>query len=119
SGNFVQSVLAPAGPQAFAIHHLWTWMLWISIVIYLVVHVALYAGLLRRQSHPQNPPSSEASLSKGVSAAVAVSALILLALLGASIWVARTITPVQASEATTIDVIGHQWWWEIEYEDSV
>jgi cytochrome c oxidase subunit 2 len=45
--------------------------------------------------------------------------VILFGLLVASVWAGRAVTSLHASSAVTINVIGHQWWWEIEYEDAV
>ena len=44
---------------------------------------------------------------------------ILIGLLVASVWTGRTVASLHASSAVTIEVTGHQWWWEIEYEDAV
>jgi cytochrome c oxidase subunit 2 len=62
---------------------------------------------------------SERSLARSVAFAVAVTAVTLLTLLVASIWTGRRLQALQAASAVTIGIVGHQWWWEIEYEHSV
>jgi cytochrome c oxidase subunit 2 len=122
AGDIVQTVLAPAGVQASTIHHLWSVMLWVSAFVFAVVValvcVALMRGL-RRSATDEAEPTSEATLAHTVGAAVAATVAILIALLGASVWTGRTVASLHASSAVTIAVIGHQWWWEIEYEDAV
>ena len=39
-------------------------------------------------------------------------------LLIASVWTGRAIASLRASSAVTIEITGHQWWWEIAYEDA-
>src|SRR5206468_818913 len=49
--------------------------------------------------------------------AVAVTTAILLGLLVVSVWTSRSFMSLEASSALTINVLGHQWWWEVEYDD--
>jgi cytochrome c oxidase subunit II len=51
--------------------------------------------------------------------AVAATVLVLAGLLVSSIWTGRLIASHGAASALSISVTGHQWWWEVEYEDSV
>jgi cytochrome c oxidase subunit 2 len=51
--------------------------------------------------------------------AVGLTAVTLIALLVASVWTGRTVASVQASSAISIAITGHQWWWEVQYEDAV
>jgi cytochrome c oxidase subunit 2 len=124
TANVVQSVLNPAGPQAAAIHTLWTVMLWVTTTVFVITLVMVFAALgrgrrARRSGAP--PPAqheSEPALSRSVAAATAVTVLTLFALLIASIWTSRSVVTLQAAHGISIAVTGHQWWWEIEYEDS-
>ncbi len=121
SGDVAQSVLSPAGSEASAIHQLWLLMLWTSTIVLIVVLGFVVAALVRsaRRRSIDSPSSSERSLTRGVATAAALTVAILLVLLVASIWTGRTVESVQASSALTVNVTGHQWWWEIEYEDSI
>ena len=58
-------------------------------------------------------------LSRSVGGAVALTVLILIGLLSASIWTQRKVESLHASSAVSIEITGHQWWWEIQYEDAV
>src|SRR5689334_14062769 len=117
-----QSVLAPAGVQASSIHALWSVMLWTCTAVYIIVIAALLVALVRgrrNRSHANRSIPSERSLSRSVGLAVAATALILITFLVASVSTGRKLQSLQAASAVTIAVTGHQWWWEIEYEEGV
>jgi cytochrome c oxidase subunit II len=52
-----------------------------------------------------------------VGVSVALTAVILFVFLVASVWSERAMSSVAAASAVSIDITGHQWWWEVEYED--
>jgi cytochrome c oxidase subunit 2 len=117
-----QSVLAPAGIPAVAIHALWTLMLWVCVAVFVAVLTMLLIALIRgmrRRAGGQTSGTSERGLARSVGAAVGLTVVILLLLLVASVATGRTSGAVPRSSAVTISVIGHQWWWEIHYEDPV
>jgi cytochrome c oxidase subunit II len=64
------------------------------------------------------PPVADRSLAAGVTLGLAVTTIILLVWLVASVWVSRAIASPQMSNAVSINVAGHQWWWEVEYPDA-
>jgi len=95
-------------------------MLWVSAAVFTIVLAFVSAAVLRgvRRSSTESPASiSEPTLSRSVGVAVAVTVVILIGLLGASVWTGRTVASLHAWSAVTIDISAHQWWWEIEYED--
>jgi cytochrome c oxidase subunit 2 len=117
-----QSVLAPAGTQASSIHALWSLMLWTSVAVFVIVLAMLIVGVIRGMRNRSTDDSSlpsERSLSRAVGLAVGATVLILIALLTASIFTTRAIDSLQASSAITIALTGHQWWWEVQYEDAI
>ena len=117
-----QSVLSPAGVQASSIHTLWLLMLTVCVAVFATVLVALLVGVIRgarNRSKEESALPSESTLTRGVGVAVALTIVTLVALLVASVWTGRTVGSLQASSAITIAITGHQWWWEVEYEDAV
>jgi cytochrome c oxidase subunit 2 len=117
-----QSMLSPAGIQASSIQHLWWLIFWISTAVFVAVIAGLIVALGRgSRNHSRDEASlpSERSLARGVGAAVAATVAILVSWLVASVWTGREIASLGASTALTINVIGHQWWWEIQYEDAI
>ena len=119
-----QSALDPAGPQAGSVHGLWYLMLGISAVVYVVVVAALLLVIRRRQANPLEPdetrsPDREARAKRVVVIAGAVTVGVLFVVLFADLAVARGLTRLATSPALTIRVTGHQWWWDVEYEDLI
>jgi cytochrome c oxidase subunit II len=115
------SVLSPSGIQASSIHHLWTLMFWVCAVVFAIVLTALSLAARRAISKKTDQLSSSTSdhvLARAVAFAVGTTVVVLLGLLGASVWTGRAISSLHASSALTIEIIGHQWWWEIRYDDA-
>jgi cytochrome c oxidase subunit 2 len=108
----MQSALDPAGPQAAQIAGLWWLIFWISTSVFVVVMAFLALAVWKRRS-----PQSERSLTAGVTAGVALTVIVLLVWLVASVWASRAIASPQMSNAISINVTGHRWWWEVEYQD--
>src|SRR6476620_2452281 len=115
-GDVVQSVLAPAGAPASLIHSLWQLMFWMSVTVFSLVMVFLFVALVRGLQ--RNTASSERALTRGVATAVTLTVVVLIGLLVASVTTGRAVA-AHATGAVTIDVSGHQWWWEVEYEHAV
>jgi cytochrome c oxidase subunit 2 len=80
------------------------------------VAAALRRGLRRVQTESI---SSERRLTAAVGAALALTVITLIGLLVASVGTGRSIAALHASSAITIEVTGHQWWWEVTYDDAV
>jgi len=117
-----QSVLSPAGVQASSIHSLWMLMLVVCTVVFVAVLTALLVAVVRgrrRRSAESMTSPAERTLTRSVAAAVGVTVVILIALLVASVWTGRTVASLHASSAISIEITGHQWWWEVQYEDAV
>lgn len=97
-------------------------MFWTTTSICVVTLVFIAIALVRntrREAQPAIPTGPERSLTQAVWAATILSVLILSMLLIASIWTERGVESVQAASGLTIKIVGHQWWWEVEYEDAV
>src|SRR3954464_14498435 len=123
-----QSVLSPAGIQASSIHALWVLLVSVCTVVFIVVLAALLVAVVRgsrRRPDPRSTPDrrstppAEGTLTRYVGVAVGLTVVTLLALLVASVWTGRTVASLHASTAISIAVTGHQWWWEVQYEDAV
>jgi cytochrome c oxidase subunit 2 len=117
-----QSVLSPAGLQASSIYSLWSLMLWTCAAVFIAVLAALIVALvrgLRNRNVADASLPTETTLSRSVGVAVGATVTILVVLLVASVWTGRQTASLHASSAVTIAITGHQWWWEIQYEDSI
>jgi cytochrome c oxidase subunit 2 len=128
--GILPSALAPAGPQAAHLSWLWWLMFWMSTAVFAMVIALLAAAIARgrraridaspsRMAGPLNGAESDPLLTRAVSIGVALTAVTLFVLLVASVSVGRTVASFGADSAVSIAVTGHQFWWEIEYEDAV
>lgn len=87
-GSIVQSVLAPAGHEAWSIHGLWLLMLWVTTAVYVVTMTYVLVSFARAVRHRTAPPkldTHELTLARAVSSAVGFTVVILIVLLVASI----------------------------------
>ena len=121
----LHDVQMPAGAQAQAIVDLWYWLLPICTLVFVAVMVALGLALRRapRVAEDAAPDVSslwqrEPGVVRAVWAAVAVSTVLLLALLAASVFTDRAIAQLPLANALHIELTGYQWWWEARYDDA-
>ncbi len=112
-----QSVLNPAGPQASAIASLSAWFFGICLVAYGLTMAALALALVRRRRPDDDAPETARRLARVITGAVGVTVVTLVALVVFDVSAGRGLTAPSGPGAITIDVIGHQWWWEFQYQD--
>jgi cytochrome c oxidase subunit 2 len=116
------SVTAPASPQAHAIATLFWWLLGVGGAVWLLVSaVGIYAAFARRGTPGEDglmhvTPATHGRMERVVIGAGVVTAVILLCFLVFDFTVGRALASYPA-QALTIDVTGHQWWWQVQYED--
>ncbi len=114
--------LAAAGPQAAAIGRLWNVFLAVCVAVTLAVFAAFaYAIWHGRRADERTPPDlsgldrHERGPYRSVIAALTVSTVLLLFLIGASVWTDRALAQMSLVDAVHLQVTGHQWWWEVRY----
>lgn len=122
----LHSVLDPAGPQAGRIGTLWWFLLAVAVAVFVAFTVALFVGLWRgsRRSADGPPdaapsPASERAAARAVSIAVAATVVILLSFTVVSYLTGQRIGTIDEPQPLTVSVTAHQWWWDVEYEDSL
>jgi cytochrome c oxidase subunit II len=116
-----QSILTTRSKPAHDIALLWWWMLAAATMVFLGA-VALLVVAWWRRDRPGLPFFGEREdLSQGMVLVfgIVVPLVALVALFGVSdvYLVGQTGPPNPRSTKMTIDVIGHQWWWEVRYDD--
>lgn len=115
------SSVNPAGPQAERISDL-TWYLTATgtAVFLAVTGFLLYAVWRgRRRAESAAGPAAERTLTRWVAGSVAATVVILLATLVYNFYVGRSLADFAEPGALTVRVTGHQWWWEVQYQDPV
>jgi cytochrome c oxidase subunit II len=122
----VQSVLNPAGPQAARISRLWWLMLYVCTAVFIIVIITVIIAVYRSRkkeaatsdaAHITPEPGAEQRMARVVTGAVVLTVVILFVFLIASFRTGRATYTLADPSAMVIKVTGHQWWWEIEYED--
>ena len=122
-----QSALSPVGPGAQRAANLWLGILALCIVVFIAVWAVLLNGVSRtyRASDAPPPPllnteNSDRKARKIVSFAIAASLVALFVVLVSSVATSKKVTEALSSkQPLAIDVVGHQWWWEIHYPNAV
>jgi cytochrome c oxidase subunit 2 len=114
--TFSQSALDPRGPQSQHIYALWHLLLWVSVAVWILVAAFFIGALVRtRQS---KPPTNDHKLMRMVVGATSITVVTLFVLLVASILTGNALATRPSQTPLSIQVVGHQWWWEFQYEYS-
>lgn len=111
-GSSIQSALHPASPASAKIAWLWWFLFGICSAVFLAVMGLMVAGLLRRPpGEPYTvPPNGTRFVVVG---GILIPAVLLLTMLVASLQ--TTVALKVPANDLTIQVVGHQWWWEVRY----
>ncbi|QFU17501.1 cytochrome c oxidase subunit II [Microvirga thermotolerans] len=116
-----QSALDPHGPGARSLETLFWIFLAVLATVWALTMLGLIASLRARRSAEADPlsddPGTEAGMGRAVTLLVALTALTVLALTGISYAYQKRFGD-KREDVLTIKVTGHQWWWQIDYEDA-
>jgi cytochrome c oxidase subunit 2 len=114
-----QNALHAKSPQAHDIEVLWWWMLGVASIVFLGACAMLVVGWRRRSTKGLPVVGENESVNQRlvVTFGIAVPIVVLITLfLVSNVGVIRaTAAPKPSSTRLTVQVIGHQWWWEIRY----
>jgi cytochrome c oxidase subunit II len=122
------AALDPSGPGARSIADLFWVFLIISTVVFALVLIALGVALVRGARGAHRPadvppgetvPAVETNLRRGVVGAFATTAITLFGLLVTSVATGKVLSNMDRKDALVIEVVGHQWWWQVTYVDPV
>jgi cytochrome c oxidase subunit II len=124
SGTPMQSALAPAGPQARSIFGMLHLHMWVCLTVYIVVMILLLAAVLRHRRRHQSdvpvvapPINEEIRMGAVVGGGLVLTTAILFVFLIADFVTGRSIDSLSRADLT-VRVTGHQWWWEVRYENA-
>jgi cytochrome c oxidase subunit 2 len=93
------------------------WFFGVCAVVYVLTIGALVWAVARRRRASDDLPGTSRRLGVVVAAATGVTVVALVVLATYSIVAGRGLTSPSGPGAITVDVIGHQWWWEFQYHD--
>ncbi|WP_128927146.1 cytochrome c oxidase subunit II [Bradyrhizobium guangxiense] len=115
-----QSALDPQGLQSEQIFQTFFIFLIVAAVVWIAVVTVLCVGMLRRKHGADRPLALHQSFERTSGRIVFVLGLAtLVVVLGLSIvsYAGQRIVFAKDEHALTLKIIGHQWWWEVRYED--
>jgi cytochrome c oxidase subunit 2 len=112
--------LDPQGPVSGAMADLFWLMVGLGGAVVVAVVAVLALGLFRRRPAGEPQPDRQGPDSFGrwfVVAGVVVPLVILLVVFGATVRAMRSVPTTAPPEALVIEVVGHQFWWEVRYPE--
>jgi cytochrome c oxidase subunit 2 len=116
------SIGATAGPQAHQIEWLYWFIFWICLVVYVVTLCFFCGGIARSKIDDEpmapvlkNTEAQDKTAEFWVGGAITITVLTLFSVLGFSLVTGKSAAGPQSKNPVTIQVIGHQWWWEVRY----
>lgn len=123
----MQYALEPAGSQATHISQQWWFFFFVLTAIFAVVAVFLFIAISRRRSPAREAtlqellppdPKGDRGLSRFVIGCVIATVIILFTLLASDIVTGSAVYALSSDpNALIIKLTGHQWWWEVQYDD--
>ena len=119
SGCGKQSIISDKSPQAHGITVLWWWMLGVAAIVFFGAVALLTIAWFTRRTPGLPFLGQRENVSQGMVLVfgIAIPLVTLIALFGVSdvYLVRQTSPPNPRSTSMTVDVTGHQWWWEVRY----
>lgn len=119
-----QSAVDSAGIQASRLESLWWLFFWITAAVYVIVMLLLVLAWVRNKRSTEKDlpdtipdPDREKRATRIVGGAVAVTVVVLFALMLTSFRAGAAINSLSDKPELAIKITGHQWWWEVEYQD--
>ena len=121
----IQNAINPAGPNAGNISKLWWLMFVVCSIVFVLVMITLLLSLSKRTKEaadrtPVLAPSEESERRRRnvVISATTITVIILFVFLIASYSSGRSLGLNDPTKnGLSIDLTGHQWWWEVRYQD--
>lgn len=113
-----QNVLDPRGPAAARVEELWWVLLTMGVVVSVVVSILLFVAIRRSRQRQQGKDTGEINGNALVWIGAGVlTPIVIFSLLVYSYRVGVEVYPPVTAEgdALTVEVVGHQFWWEVRY----
>lgn len=110
----------PVGPSAEAIDDLWWWMLGAGTAVFLLVVVLLSLALRkgsRRERRDKPPVHARWTRSFVLVLGVGLPVAVIVPLAVGSLLIGRDQHAETGSAPLVVEVVGHQFWWEVRYPD--
>ncbi len=111
--------LDPQGPVAQAMADLWWLMLAIGAAVFVLFMVLLGVGLFRRRRPAEGaqPDPRRRIRAWIIGGGVIMPAVVVVVVFAATVYAMRVLPATAPSDALVVEIVGHQWWYEVHYPD--
>jgi cytochrome c oxidase subunit 2 len=115
------NALHPAGPPAHNIEWLYWVIFWIIFVVFVLTILGFARAAARTYSNSEQmlpvmkDEAGDERAKWAVGSAIVVTVLTLFAVLFMSVITGKKVEGLSSPNPITIQVTGHQWWWEVVY----
>jgi cytochrome c oxidase subunit 2 len=114
----MHSVFNPVSPEARAVAHLFWAMVIVGGAVWLAVVVSMVVAVRRPRGNSSDEIGARDTSARGIAVATGITVAILLSFLAYDYVEGRTNGGHHDADVT-VDVTGHQWWWEIQYPAAI
>jgi cytochrome c oxidase subunit II len=113
-----QSTLDPEGPAAAQVAFLWWVMFAVAAAVCLLVLALMIIALIRNRGRRAEEIDYRPNVGQRfiIVGGILFPGVVLVALMGLIVYTSQTIAAA-ATPAVTVEIVGHQWWWEVRYPD--
>lgn len=111
------AIFDAAGQAAREINQLWWLLFGLGTAVYIAVMGYLLLALYRRRPLTEGAPGWGGNTRTVIWGGIVLPALILLIVYGFTVRTLWSLSVRAADAEVTIEVIGHQWWWEVHYPE--
>ena len=119
------SALHPVAAQGRAIEWLYWIIFWICFTVFVLLMASLARASLGTYSGTQREPlplvedeAGDRRASWVIGSVIGITTLTLFVVLILSVFTGKKVQGVESNNGVTIQVKGHQWWWEVIYPNS-
>lgn len=111
------SAVDPKGPFAQQIDDLFWWVFWIAVVVFVLVEGGLVYAVFKYRDRPGSPEPKQIHGNNKLEITWTLIPVLILAAI--SVPTVKSIFDLTecGSDAMTVNIIGHQWWFEYQYPD--
>ncbi|HEX2029362.1 MAG TPA: cytochrome c oxidase subunit II [Nitriliruptorales bacterium] len=118
-GALPQDALSPVGRFAIQTDELWNLVLWVAIVIFVFVEALIVVAILRFRERPDDGDRLPKQIHGNPRLEAIWTVIPALILAGVAVPTVRVLFDLadepEGNNVLSVDVIGHQWWWEYQY----
>lgn len=116
--DFPQSALVPRGDFAAMLDGLFMTTFWWALVVFVLVETALIFAVVKFRGRPDDADPAQVHGNTMLEIVwTAIPALILAFIAVPTVRAIFRTYDVPSNDPLTVEVIGHQWWWEFRYPE--